>query len=75
MTIKELNKLHPEKYVMVTYEFGAPLYIAPVKNLRTQITTEKNQAEVWSYADTLSAMKLKMAKHETGYKELKYEMI
>lgn len=29
-TIKQLNKQHPETYVMVSREFAEPVYVAPI---------------------------------------------
>ncbi|MFD3003108.1 hypothetical protein ACFS7Z_22285 [Pontibacter toksunensis] len=74
MNIEELNKLHPEKYVLVTYEYEYPIYIAPLHNLEIQICSKKEDAEVWSYADMLSEAKLSYHKIATGYKELVWEL-
>lgn len=59
-----------QAYVMVTNEFDFPLYIAP----NTTITNKKEDAEVWSYADTLSA-KLAYHKAITGYNDLRFELL
>ena len=59
---------------MVTYEFGKPVYIAPLKNLQIQITSEEAEAEIWSELDT-TPIKLDYHKISTGYKELKFERI
>lgn len=74
-TIKQINKANPEKYLMVSYEFGAPVYIAPLENLEIQIADKKEEAEVFSYADTLSAIKLAFHKTVTGLNGLKWEVI
>ncbi len=72
-TIKQLNKQHPEKYVMVTYEYGEPVYVAPLIEGHVNVTPELAEAEVWSYADTLSSFKLKYYQSITRCKELKFE--
>ena len=74
MTIKELNKLHPEQYVLVTHEYGASIYIAPLLDLTIQICDNKEDAEKWSYADMLSDVKLKYHKAATGYRWLVWEL-
>jgi len=75
LTTKQYLKLHPEKYVMVTHEFGNPVYVAPCKNLRTQVTPVKSEAEIWSSIDFGNPIKLDMAKIETGYKGLNWELL
>lgn len=75
MTIKELNKANPGSYIMVTREFDEPLYIAPMENLEIVVGVNIEEAQRWSYADTLSAIKLRMHKAATGYNELKWEKV
>jgi hypothetical protein len=74
LTAKQYLKLHPDKYVMVTYEFGEPIYIAPLNDLHIQITTNINEAELWSELDN-SATKLQFHQTSTGYRELKFEKV
>lgn len=74
MTVKQLNKLHTEKYVMVTFEFGEPIYLMPITGLSIKdirFTPLKEEAEIWSYADTLS-VKLDYYKAATGYRNLEF---
>ena len=72
LTTKQYLKLHPDKYVIVTYEFGVPTYIAPLKNLQIQVTPNKNEAELWSELDN-TPTKLDYHIAATGYKGLKFE--
>lgn len=51
--------------VMVSYEFGYPLYIAPYVKVEARATDKKEEAEIWSEFDTI---KIEMAKYLTGYK-------
>ena len=74
ITAKEYLKLHPNKYVMVTYEFGDPIYIAPLKDLKIQVTLNIDEAELWSELDK-SPIKLQYHILITGYKDLKFEKI
>ena len=74
LTAKQYLKLHPEKYVMVTYQFGTPVYIAPLKNGDIQITDSKPGAQIWSALDVTRA-KLDYHKAATGYKGLIFELI
>lgn len=74
LTAKQYLKLHPDKYVMVTYEFGDPIFIAPLKDLQIQVTPNKNEAELWSELDN-SPTKLDYHIASTGYKQLKFEKI
>lgn len=71
MTVKQLNKLHPEKYVMTDGLF----YIGEL-NSRFQhtITEDKSKAASWSYADTLSNHKLDMAITETKLSKLEFQL-
>ena len=48
---KQYLKQNIEQYVMVTYEFGEPIYIAPLRNADIQVTLDLNAAEVWSAMD------------------------
>lgn len=74
LTPKQYLKLHPEKYLMVTYEFGEPIYIAPLLNLKIQVTSIKSEAEIWSELDK-NPIKLEYYKISTGYKGLTFEQI
>ena len=58
---------------MVTYEFGNPIYIAPLKNLDIQITDKRNEANTWHSQYDLT--KLAYHKSVTGYKQLIFEKI
>ena len=66
-------KLHPEKYVMVTYEGREPIYIAPCSLSIINITDKKEQAEVWTALD--NPTKLDYHKAVTGYKGLVFEQV
>ena len=72
LTANQYLKLHPDRYVMVTHEFGEPIYIAPLRNLQIQVTPNKNEAELWSELDT-TPTKLDYHIAATGYKGLKFE--
>ena len=74
LSAKEYLKLHPEKYVMVTYEFGEPIFIAPLKDMNIQVTPNKEDAEKWSSMDN-TPNKLSYHIAATGYKGLKFEQI
>jgi len=74
LTAKEYLKLHPDQYVMVTYEFGDPIYIAPLKDLQIQVTPNRNEAELWGELDN-SPTKLQFHIATTGYKGLKCEKV
>jgi len=74
LTSKEYLKLHPDQYVIVTYEFGEPIYIAPLKDLQMQITPNRNEAELWSELDN-SPTKLQYHITTTGYKGLMFEKV
>ena len=71
LTVKQYLKEHPDRYVMVTYEFGDPIYIAPLKDLEIQVTPNRNEAEEWSELDTTT--KLEYHRTVTGFKKLKFE--
>lgn len=51
MTAKQYLKLHPEKYFMGTVEFGEPIYIADTPNFKTEVTTERENALIWTALD------------------------
>lgn len=70
MTIAQINRAHRGTYVMGTKE---GIFIAPLKGGAVQVTTERAQAERWSYADVIS-IKLEYHKHVTGL-PLKWEKI
>ncbi len=74
LTAKQFLQLNPNQYIMVTYEFGTPIYIAPLENLRIQVTLDENEAELWSALDN-SPTKLQYHIATTGYKELKFEKV
>lgn len=74
LTAQEYLKLHSDKYVMLTYEFGDPIFIAPLKDLQIQVTPNKHEAEIWSEMDTTTT-KLEYQIVSTGYKQLKFEKI
>jgi len=67
-------KLHPDHYVMVTHEFGTPIYIAPLKDLQIQVTPNKEEAELWSELDK-SPSKLQYHVASTGYNGLEFEKV
>jgi hypothetical protein len=73
LTAKQYLKLHPEKYVMVTYEFGDPIYIAPLKDLQIQVTPNRTEAETWAEIDN-TPVKLEYHKIVTGYRGLTFEL-
>ncbi len=74
LTAKQYLKFHPDQYVMVTHEFGAPIYVAPLMDLQIQVTPNKEEAELWSELDT-SPSKLQYHIASTGYKGLKFEKV
>ena len=74
ITAKQYLKLHADQFVMVTYEFGEPIFIAPLKDLQIQITPNRREAELWSELDN-SPTKLQYHIAFTGYKGLKFEKI
>lgn len=74
LTAKQYLKLHPEKYVMVTRQYGSPIYIAPLKNGDITITDTAKEAEIWSSLD-VTPTKLDYHKIATDYTELKFEQI
>ncbi len=59
--------------VMVTREHGKAMYIAPMKNLRTAVTENRNQAELWSAEHDQS--KLLYYRIETGWEQLNFEQL
>lgn len=62
-------------YVMVTREFGYPIYIAPT-GLRqiAEVTDNETDAQKWSEKDTRSS-KIKYFQAVTGFKGLTFEKI
>ena len=74
LTPKQYLKAHPDKYVMVTYEFGDPIYIAPLTNLQIQITIVRSEAEIWNKLDH-TPIKLEYHRKLTGYSKLQFERI
>lgn len=71
---KQYLKLHPSKYVMVTYEFGTPIYIAPLKDLQVQVTGDIAEAELWAELDR-TPTKLDYHIALTGYAKLRFESV
>ena len=69
---KEILREFPSNMVMVTYEFGTPIYIAPTKNGAVTITDKKGDAELWSELDL---SKLKFIQTLSGYADLKFEKV
>lgn len=69
---KQYLKLRPSTYVMVTYEFGTPIYIAPLKDLQVQVTGDIAEAELWTELDK-TPTKLDYHIALTGYKQLRFE--
>lgn len=74
-TIRGINKENPGVYVLVSREFGEPIFIAPLKHLQIQPCFEVEEAQKWTYADTLSVMKLGYHKAVTGLNGLVWEKI
>lgn len=74
LTPKQYLKLHPEKYVMVTYEFGKPFYITPLSAGKICTTGDKGMAEQWSAIDN-NPNKLDYYRTATGLKGLIFEQI
>jgi len=74
LTAKQYLKMHSCKYVMITYEFGNPIYVAPLKDLLIQVTLNVDEAELWGELDTTQT-KLEYHKVCTGYKELRFEIV
>jgi len=74
LTAKQYLKENPDQHVMVTHEFGTPIYVAPLKDLLIQVTPNKEEAELWSELDK-SPSKLGYYVAVTGYKVLKFEKV
>ena len=74
LTTKEYLKHCPDKYVMMTYEFGDPIFIAPLQDLQIQVTPNRTEAETWTELDN-TPTKLEYHKVLTGYKQLVLEKI
>ena len=74
LTPRQYLKQNPSKYILVTYEFGEPIFIAPLKNMDIQITLNRNEAEIWSAMDT-TPVKLNFHIASTGYKGLTFELV
>lgn len=72
LTVKEYLALHPEMYIMVTYEFGEPIFIAPCADLKVKVTSNKEEAQKWSAVDN-SSTKLDFHRRVTGYQSLIFE--
>lgn len=74
MTRRELIKKYPANSVMVTREFGYPIFIAPLKNLADiEVTDKVEEAEKWS--PELDGTKLAYHKAVTGFKGLAFEAV
>jgi len=74
LTTKQYLKENPDQYVMVTHEFGTPIYVAPLRDLQIQVTPNKEEAELWNELDK-SPSKLGYHVAVTGYKGLKFEKV
>ena len=74
LTPRQFLKKHPDRYVMVTYEFEEPIYIAPLKNLQIQVTPNISEAEIWSELDN-TPTKLEYHTICTGFKGLLFEKV
>lgn len=74
LTAKQYLKQHSDKYVIVTYEFSDPIFIAPLENLQIQITPNRVEAETWTELDN-TPIKLEYHKTVTGYRELMFEKV
>ena len=59
--------------VMVTREFGSPIFIAPMKKLQIQITEKKEEAEKWH--PEFDQTKLEFHRTITGYSKLTFEVL
>lgn len=73
-TLNQFISANPHKYIIVTYEFGDPIYIAPLKDLRIQVTPNKAEAETWTELDN-TPIKLDYHKVVTGYNQLIFEIL
>ena len=51
--------------VMVSYEFGKPLYVAPLQKMNIQVTDKAEEAETWH--SQFDCVKLDYYKAVTGY--------
>lgn len=76
MTAKQYLAANPQKYVMVTTEFGNPIYVAPCAGLSSgiQITDKIESAEVWSAMDN-TPTKLGYHRAVTGYMGLTFQQL
>lgn len=77
ITAKQYLKLHPEKYVLVTREFGYPLYIGVSTGLGAlefDIEDDASKAQQWSSLDNTDT-KLNYYRAITGFKGLNFEQI
>lgn len=73
LTAKQYLKIHPEKYILVTHEFGVPVFIAPINGLSgVNVTNDKQKAQIWGALDNTDT-KLSYHKSATGYKGLIWE--
>lgn len=75
MTSKQYLKEHPEKYVLVTREFGEPIFIAPCSLTQINVTDDMHKAEKWTALDNGNIAKLSYHIAATGYKGLAFEQI
>ena len=72
MTTKQLNKNHPEQFVMSDGLF----FIGPLDSrFKHTLTQNITSAVKWSYADTISPNKLQMAIAETKLSKLQFIQI
>lgn len=74
MTPKQYLKANPEQYILVTREFGDPIYIAPQKLTGCEVTIKETEAERWSSMDT-TPTKLSFFRTISGFTGLTFEKI
>lgn len=77
MTAKQYLKANPEKFFLVTYEFGTPVYISEPTTkgiFDIGITPNKAEAIQWTTMDN-TPTKLGWYAAKTGYKNLTWEQI
>ena len=65
-----------DEYVLVTYEFGYPIYIGELdEHLKITFTKVLTDAKKWGELAATHEGKLKFHQAVTGYKELKFQKI
>ncbi len=65
-TITKINQENKAKFVMVSREFGEPIFIGKPTLKSVTPAFDKKDAQVWDYADTLSSVKLDYHKSVTA---------